>query len=201
MAQINSKRRTGERPRRTLDRTESRRGRVAETLDPPTCSSVMIELEVFKPTRQKNHRRERVDRRRGAIRPIDKDHDGFTRIFNSVCMEAASEPVHGTDGEHQILPLVVSDAGDSERVGFERHFRNTWKREENVLSRGPPNTAIGKGEPDGIVRDMFRHRLDWDRFSGIDDKELDPANNAICDPERTGRPNGLRFTREEVNLK
>jgi hypothetical protein len=62
MAHTNSNRRTGERLRRTADTTE-RRGRAAEILDPLTHPPVMIELEVFKPTSQKNYRRECVDRR------------------------------------------------------------------------------------------------------------------------------------------
>jgi hypothetical protein len=161
----------------------------------------MTEREAFKLTGQKNHCRECVDWRRRTIRPIDKDHDGIPRVFNSVCVEATSETVHGTDGKHQILVFVIPDAGDSERVRFERHSRNSWKSEENVLSRRPPNTTIGEGEADGMVSDMFRDCLDWDRFSGIDKKELEPANSAICDPERTGCPNGLRFTRDELGTK
>jgi len=79
-----------------------------------------------------------------------------------MCVEAMSETIHGTDGEYQILVFIVSNAGDSERVRFERHARNSWKSEENVLSWGPPNTAIREGQADGMVSDVFRDRLDWD---------------------------------------
>jgi len=114
-----------------------------------------------------------------------------------VCVEATSETVHSTDGEHQILVFVVSDAGDSERVRFERHSRNPWKSEKNVLPWRPPDTTIGEGEPDSIVSDIFRDRSDWDKFPGIDKKEFEPSKSMIRDPDCTRRPNGFRFTREE----